>query len=193
MATRFLRGTAIAAGVAVVAGFGLGLAAGEPVDPADLPAARKLPGDLCQRLGDVSPLLPRATNGSPKLAQTGAAEVRCRVAVDEKTQPTFTSAALAVAVTPYGAKVGGSGAPPIPAETVARQVYDRKPWIERQGRPYPTKVERSALGEEHWRLTVLVVRADVVVQVDYTAQPITRDVAERAALVIADRAVWESR
>ena len=32
---------------------------------------------------------------------------------------------------------------------------------------------------------------DVVVQVDYSAQPIARATAEQAALALADRAVWE--
>ncbi|HEU4945827.1 MAG TPA: hypothetical protein VFT31_01610 [Kribbella sp.] len=193
MASRLIRGTAIAGGVATVAGLTLGLLAGEPTDPADLPAARKLPSDLCARLGDVSALLPKATDEQLKLLQTGSSVVRCRVDVDEKTQPTHTSASLAVTVTPYGAKEGGAGAPPFPPETVARQAYDRKPANELTDRPYPTKVERSPLGQEHWRMSVLVVRADVLVQVDYTAQPISEDTAEQAALVLADRAILESR
>jgi hypothetical protein len=195
MASRLVRGTAIAGGVAALAGFGIGLAAGQPVDSKDLPAARTLPSDLCSRLGDVSTLLPKATSKQPKLLQTGRTEVRCTVGADEKTQPTHTSANLAVAITPYGAKLGGAGAPPIPPETVARQAYDRKPWTELKGRPYPTKIDRSPLDEggQNWRMSVLVVRADIVVQVEYTAQPIARDAAEKAALVMADRAIWESK
>jgi hypothetical protein len=193
MASRLRRGTAIAGGVAAVAGFGLGLAAGEPTDPAELPSARRLPSDLCARLGDVSGLFPKAATEQPKLLQTGVSDVRCRAEVDESTQPAHTSASLAVTITPYGAKVGGAGAPPIPPATVARQTYDRKPWIELKDRPYPTKIERSPYGQEHWRMSVLVVRADLVVQVEYAAHPIARDKAEQAALVMADRAVWETK
>jgi hypothetical protein len=195
MASRLVRGTVIAGGVAAVAGLGIGLAAGQPVNPADLPPVRTMPSDLCSRLGDVSVLLPKATGERPKLLQTGRTAVRCTVEADEKTQPTHTSANLAVAITPYGAKLGGAGAPPIPAETVARRVYDRKPWTALKDRPYPTKIDRSPLsvGGENWRMSVLVVRADIVVQVEYTAHPIARDTAEKAALVMADRAIWESK
>jgi hypothetical protein len=195
MASRLVRGTAIAGGAAAVAGFGIGLAAGQPVDPADLPAARTLQSDLCSRLGDVSILLPKATGQKPKLQQTGRTDVRCTVEAGEKTQPTHSSASLTVAITPYGAKLGGAGAPPIPPEMVARRAYDRKPWTELKNRPYPTKSDRSEVGEggENWRMSVLVVRADIVVQVEYTAHPIAQDTAEKAALVMADRAIWESK
>lgn len=188
-----MRGTAIAAGVAALAGVGLGWAAGAPADPADLPAARKLPADLCARLGDVTALLPKATKGPVQLAQTGATDVRCRVEVKEETQPTHTSASLSVVITPYGAKVGGSGAPPIPPETVARQAFDRKPGVALEGRPYPTKVERSQPVQERSRISVLVVRADLVVQVDYAAHPVAAATVEQAAMALADRAVWEAK
>lgn len=188
-----MRGTAIAAGVAALAGVGLGWAAGAPADPADLPAARKLPADLCARLGDTSVLLPTATKEPVKLAQSGAADIRCRAEVSEETQPTHTTASLSVVITPYGAKVGGSGAPPIPPETVARQAFDRKPGVEVKDRPYPTKVERTQAVQERSRISVLVVRADLVVQVVYAAQPIAEETAEQAALAMADRAVWEAK
>lgn len=188
-----MRGTAIAAGVATLAGIGLGWAAGAPADPADLPAARKLPADLCARLGDVTTLLPSATNRPMPLAQTGSTDVRCRTEAREDTQPTHTSASLSVVITPYGARVGGSGAPPIPPETVARQAFDRKPGIELQDRPYPTKIERSQPAQERSQISVRVVRADLVVEVIYAAQPIAREAAEQAALVMADRAVWEAK
>ena len=193
MASRFLRGTVIAAGISALAGVGLGWAAGAPADPADLPAARKLPADLCARLGDVTGLLPKATRGPVKLAQTGVTDVRCRAEVTEETRPTHTSASLTVVITPYGAKVGGSGAPPIPPETVARQVFDRKPGVEVEDRPYPTKVERSRPVQERSRISVLVVRADLVVQVVYAAHPIASKTVEQVALAMADRAVWEAR
>jgi len=38
-----------------------------------------------------------------------------------------------------------------------------------------------------------VQRADVVVLVDYTANPIDADAAQQAALALADRAIWESK
>ena len=39
----------------------------------------------------------------------------------------------------------------------------------------------------------LVQRADIVVQVDYTANPIDADTAEKAAIALADRAIWETK
>ena len=62
-------------------------------------------------------------------------------------------------------------------------------------RPYPTKASRSANGVagESWTVRALVQRADIVVQVDYTANPIDADTAEKAALVLADRAIWETK
>jgi hypothetical protein len=188
-----MRRTAVAGGVAAVAGLVLGLAAGEPAERTELAAARTLPSDLCSRLGDVRSLLPKTSTAQSRLLQTGVSDVRCRVEAQENTQPTHTSATLVVTVTPYGERVGGAGAPPILPETAARQAYDRKPWLELKGRPFPTKVERSPYGEEHWRVSVLLVRADLVVQVDYTAHPIARDKAEKAAMVMADRALWEAR
>jgi hypothetical protein len=38
-----------------------------------------------------------------------------------------------------------------------------------------------------------VVRADLLVQVDYTAHPITEAAAQQAVLVLADRAIWEAK
>jgi hypothetical protein len=38
-----------------------------------------------------------------------------------------------------------------------------------------------------------VVRADLTVQVDYTAYPITEAAAQQGALVVADRAIWAAR
>jgi hypothetical protein len=92
MASRLVRGTAIAGGA--IAGLGIGYAAGKPVDPKDILPARKLPADLCSRLGDVSQLLPKATTGTPppKLVQTGGTAVRCSARADPSTQPTHTAA-----------------------------------------------------------------------------------------------------
>jgi hypothetical protein len=62
-------------------------------------------------------------------------------------------------------------------------------------RPYPTKTSRSANGVagQSWTVRALVQRADIVVQVDYTANPIDANTAEKAALVLADRAIWETK
>jgi hypothetical protein len=62
---KLLRATGIAAGIAALAGFGIGLAAGKTQKPEDLPVARKLPADLCARLGDVSALFPGARRVRP--------------------------------------------------------------------------------------------------------------------------------
>ena len=170
----------------MVAGFAMGLSVGSSPDPSELSAARKLPADLCSRLGDLSSLFPRGA-GSTKLAQTGVGDVRCRADVDEKTQPTHTAAELNVTVTAHAAKVGSS------ADQVAQRVFDGKPWVAVQGRPYPTKILRSPYGEEHWALKAITVRGDVVVEVDYVAFPVVRETAEQAILVVADRAIWESK
>jgi hypothetical protein len=52
---------------------------------------------------------------------------------------------------------------------------------------------RQNPGGQSWNITVLTVRADIVVQVDYNAQPIERAAAEQAAVVLADRAIWGSQ
>src|SRR4051794_21042494 len=128
MASRFMRRTAVAGGIAAVAGLVLGLAAGEPAGRTALAAARTLPSDPGPRRGAIRSLLPKTSTGQSRLPQTGVSAVRCRVEAQEKAQRTHTSAALVVTVTPYGERVGGAGAPPILPETAARQAYDRKPW-----------------------------------------------------------------
>jgi hypothetical protein len=64
-----------------------------------------------------------------------------------------------------------------------------------EGRPYSTKVSRTASGMagESWAVRALVQRADIVVPVDYVANPVEADVAQKAALALADRAIWESK
>lgn len=197
MAGRLVRGTAIAGGVAAIAGLVLGVAAGEPVEPEDVKQARKLPADLCGRLGDLTPLLPKATNGAPKpvaFAQTGTTVVRCTVQIDEQSQPTYTGANLTVTITPHGGKLGGAGQPPITPEAIAKVAFDRKPMKAVEDRPYPTKLSAvGRTGEEDWRVSALVLRGDLIVQVDYSAHPIQRKAAEQAALVLADRALWEAK
>jgi hypothetical protein len=194
MASRLVRRTAIAAGIALVAGLGLGFAAGKPVEPSDLLPARQLPADLCVRIGDVSSLLPKASNGvAPKLVKTGSSAIRCSVKADETAQITYSSASLDIIVTPYGWKDAGAGKPPLKPDEVARQVYERralKPTTQRSAAKLQT---RSGAGGENWTVTVVELHADVIVQVDYTAQPIEQQAAETAALVIADRAIWESK
>ena len=194
MASRLVRRTAIAAGIALVAGLGLGFAAGKPVDPKDILPARQLPADLCARIGDVSSLLPKASNGvARKLVKTGSSAIRCSVKADEATQTTFSSASLDIIVTPYGGKDAGAGNPPLKPNEVARQVYERralKPTTQRTTAKLET---RSGTGGESWTVTVVELHADVIVQVDYAVQPIEKQAAETAALVIADRAIWESK
>jgi len=183
---RLGRGLAIAAGVTAVAGFAMGMAVGSSADPEKIPVARKLPADFCSRLGDVGVFFPKTPTGT-KLAQTGVGDVRCRADVDEKSQPTHTSAQLDITVTPYAAKTGSS------AEQVARRAFDTKPWPPVKGRPYPTKIQRDQYDEEHFAFKAITVRGDVVVEVDYTAHPIDQKAAEQAMLVLADRAVWEAK
>jgi len=192
MGGRLVRGTAIASGVAAIAGLGIGFAVGKPVQPDDVQSARVLPGDLCSRLGDISTLLPKATNA--KLVQTGRGEVTCAVDVRERSQPTFSAAALTIRITPYSGRPAGAGQPPYSPAEMAKQTFDRKPWLVVKNRPYPTKVEKPAgTTGQNSRISVLVYRADLVVEVDYTAHPIDLATAQQAAQVMADRAVWESK
>ena len=193
MASRLVRGTAIASGIAAVAGLGIGFAAGEPVRAKDIAPARKLPADLCSRLGDISILLPAATTPVP-FTQTGANDVHCQAKVDESTQPAYTAATLDVTITPYAGKAPGAGQPPIPPEVAAKQAFERKPWDDVEDRPYPTRSHVTGqAGGQDWLISVLVQRADIVVQVDYKAYPVEREKAEQAVLVLADRAIWESK
>jgi hypothetical protein len=180
---KLLRGTAIAAGLAAIAGFGIGFAAGKTEDPADAPQARRLPPDLCERLGDVSPLFPAKV----ELRQTGIGEVRCSAEVDEDTQPTYSGAQLAVTVQSYPPRPGSTAA------DVAREEYDDEPWQAVTGRPYPTKLNTEQRGEDSWHVEVLMTRGDLVVRVQYTASPVTRQAAESAAMTLAERAVWEAK
>jgi hypothetical protein len=194
VASRLVRRTAIAAGIALVAGLGLGFAAGKPVEPEDILPARQLPADLCARIGDVSSLLPKASNGvAPKLVQTGSSAIRCSVKADEVAQASYSSASLDIIVTPYGWKDAGAGNPPLKPNEVARQVYERRALKPSTLRSAAKLETRSNAGGESWIVTAVELHADVIVQVDYAAQPIERQAAENAALVIADRAIWESK
>ncbi|WP_237771533.1 hypothetical protein [Kribbella sp. ALI-6-A] len=187
-----VRGTLIASAIALVAGLGIGFAAGEPVRADDVVPARKLPADLCERLGDISAMLPE--NASPVFAQTGTGEVRCRALAEESSQKTYTAAAVSVRITPYGGKIAGEGEPPFRPDQVARKAFDREKGALVRDRPYPTRIDRQGrTGGEDWKISVVVLRDDLVVQVDYEAHPVTREKAEGAALVLADRAIWEAK
>lgn len=192
MAGGVVRGTLIASGVALVAGLGIGFAAGQPVHDDDVVAARKLPADLCERLGDISGLLPKAS--SQKFAQTGTGEVRCRAVAEEKRQLTFTAATVNVRITPYAGKLGGEGEPPFRPDQMARKAFDREKGVLTPGRSYPTRIDRfGGTGGEDWKVSVVVQRDDLVVQVDYEAHPVEPAKAEQAALILADRAIWEAK
>ncbi len=194
MASRLVRRTAIASGIAVVAGLGLGFAAGKPVTPDDIAPARQLPADLCARLGDVSSLLPKASNGAaPKLVKTGSLAIRCSVKADGAAQTTYSSATLDITFTPYPGKDGGAGNPPLRPDQTARQAFERRALKPSPDRSTVKLQTRAAAGGQSWTVTLLELHADVIVQVDYTAQPIEQHAAESAALVIADRAIWESQ
>ncbi|MEV8377155.1 hypothetical protein AB0P21_30725 [Kribbella sp. NPDC056861] len=193
MGGRLVRSTAIAGGVTAAFGLGIGYSAGGTAQSKGVEPARVLPADLCSRLGDVSPLLPKATNA--KLTQSGRTEVMCAVAVSERSQSTFSAATLTLKIRPYAGREAGANQLPESPAAVAKQAFDRQPWLLVNGRPYPTKVEKkpAADGRLNSRVSVLVQRGGVTVQVDYTAHPIDLATAQQAALVMADRAIWETK
>ena len=194
VAGRLVRGTAIACGVAAVAGVGIGYAVGEPVQPEDIAPARTLPAGLCARLGDVSQLLPKASSGPVNLVQGGKSAVTCEASSDAK-QSTFSKAEVKLRITPYGGSDAGAGQSPFTPAEVAKRQFDRTALDPLPGRPYPTKISRAARGVagESWAIRVVVLRADIVVHVDYEAHPIEVKTAEQAALALADRAIWETK
>ena len=197
MASRLVRGTAIGCGVAAVAGAGFGFAVGQPVEPEDIVAARSMPTDLCARIGDVAGLLPKASSGQKQvtMVQGGKTAITCEAGSSRAKVEAYTAAGVKVTVTPYGGRDAGAGNKPLTPEQMAKKTLTRSPWKSLQGRPYATKTSRSATGQagESWTVHALVQRADIVVQVDYTANPIDADTAEKAALVLADRAIWASK
>lgn len=197
MGSRLVRGTAIGCGVAAVAGTGIGFAVGEPVQPEDIVAARSMPADLCARIGDVSDLLPKASSGQEPvvMVQGGTSVITCEAGSSRSKVAGYTAAGLKMTVTPYAGMDAGAGNLPFTPTQIAKKAFTRSPMNARQNRPYPTKTSRSAngLAGESWTVRALVQRADVVVQVDYTANPIDADTAEKAALVLADRAIWETK
>jgi len=198
MASRLVRGTAIGCGVAAIAGAGIGFAVGEPVQPEDILPARSLPADLCARLGDVSSLLPKASSGTAApvtMVQGGSASITCEAGSSRGKVTAYTAAGLKVTITPCAGQDAGAGNAPLTPAQVAKKTFTRSPMKALPDRPYPTRTSRSATGEagESWTVRALVQRADIVVQVDYSANPVDADAAESAALVLADRAIWETK
>ena len=157
--------------------------------------ARSLPADLCARLGDVSSLLPKASNGTAPvtLTQGGTTAITCEVGSSRKKVTGYTAAGLKVTITPYAGS--GAGQAPFTPTQMATKALSRSPMNTLADRPYPTKTSRSAKGlaGESWTVRTLVQRADIVVLVEYTANPINADTAEKAALGLADRAIWETK
>ncbi|MEU8222665.1 hypothetical protein [Kribbella sp. NPDC048915] len=196
MGSRLVRGTAIGCGVAALVGGVVGYAVGEPVTPEDLAPARAMPGDLCERIGDVANLLPKASDGPVLMAQGGSSTITCTAGVARAKVRAYTSARVVVTITAYGGKDAGAGQAPFTPSQVASRTFQRSPMKAYEGdRPYPTKVSRTSSGRagDTWSVHALVQRADVVVQVDYSANPVEADAAQQAALALADRAIWESK
>ncbi|MGW6283248.1 hypothetical protein [Kribbella sp. NPDC055071] len=197
MASRLVRRTAIACGVAAVAGAGFGFAVGEPVQPEDIVPARSMPADLCARIGDVSALLPSASSRPEPvvMVQGGKTSVSCEAGTSRGKVAQYAAGAVTVVITAYGGMDAGAGNSPFTPEQVAKKTFTRSPMTAVADRPYPTKARRAPKGDagESWTVQTLVQRADLVVQVDYTANPINADTAQQAALALADRAIWEAK
>lgn len=196
MASRLVRGTAIGCGVAALVGGGVGFAVGEPVTPKDIVAARTLPADLCARIGDVANLLPKASSGPVTMTQGGTTTVSCTAASSRPKVRAYTSASVSVTITAYGGLDAGAGNAPFTPTQVADRTFSRSTLKKYdESRPYPTKVGRTASGlaGETWNVHTMVQRADIVVLVNYKANPVDADTAQKAALALADRAIWESK
>ncbi|MEU4604876.1 hypothetical protein AB0F43_17990 [Kribbella sp. NPDC023972] len=196
MASRLVRGTAIACGVAAVAGAGIGFALGDPVQPEDILPARSFSAGLCVRLGDVSSLLPQASKVTTPvtLTQIGNSRVTC-TASDASKRSTFSSAYVKLTITPYGGRDMGAGQQPLNPAQNAKRTWDRSPLESVPDRPYPSKLGSSARGiaGQSWTINALVQRGDVIVHVLYLANPAEQKAAEQAALALADRAIWETK
>lgn len=193
MASRLVRGTAIACGVAAVAGGGIGYALGDPVQPEDILPARRLSAGVCERIGDVASLLPQASNKPVTLAQIGTSTVTC--SADALQSRTYSAAKVKLTITPYGGRDMGAGRAPYNPAQNAKWTWERSPLETVADRPYPTKLGRTSrgVGGQSWVVNALVQRGDVVVHVEYPAFPIEQKTAEQAALVLADRAIWETK
>lgn len=193
MASRLVRGTAIACGVAAIAGGGIGYALGDPVQPEDILPARRLSAGVCERLGDVSSLLPQASKKPVALSQIGASTVVCTAEMPQGR--TYSAAEVKLTITPYGGRDMGAGRAPYSPAQNAKWTWERSPLETVADRPYPTKLGRMPRGVagESWVVNAFVQRGDVVVHVEYLAYPIEQKAAEQAALVLADRAIWETK
>ncbi|MFK4083666.1 hypothetical protein ACI2LF_06130 [Kribbella sp. NPDC020789] len=193
MANRVVRGTAIAAGVAAVVGGGVGFALGKPVQDEDVVPARKLATDVCARIGDVSVMLPKASNG--RLTQAGTGTVTCAAGASRQRVKAYSAATVKVTITPYGGRLAGAGEAPYTPAAMAKKAFDRSPFKVVPDRPYPTKSDQSpnGLAGESFTTRVLVQREDIVVLVEYTANPVRDETARQAAMVLADRAIWETK
>lgn len=194
MASRLVRGTAIACGVAVVVGAGIGFALGDPVQPEDILPARKLPSDVCERIGDVSSMLPQASKAEVTLTQAGTSVVTCAAQAAPRLN-TYSGAQVKLTITPYGGRDFGAGRAPLNPAQNAKWMWERSPLDAVSDRPYPTKLSATARGVagQSWSVHAVVQRGDVIVNVDYTAYPVEQKSAEQAALVLADRAIWETK
>jgi hypothetical protein len=166
------------------------------VTPADIVPARTMAADLCARIGDVSSLLPKASSGPVTMTQGGSTTIICTAGSSRAKVQAYTAANVKVTITPYGGRDAGAGNVPFTPDQMAKKTFDRSAikTLDEQ-RPYPTKVSRIVNGQagESWIVHALVQHADVVVLVDYTANPVEADVAQKAALALADRAIWESK
>lgn len=145
---------------------------------------RELPEGLCHRLGDIDALFPQAT--SLKEAPL-AGGVRCQAVAAKLQQPTHSQATLTITVNTFASTDDRS-----PVDE-ARRRFDTEPWPAVPAQAYPTKIRRTEHGDQWWEIEVLGVYGDTVVRVAYNAQPITRAAAERAVLILTDKALWESR
>jgi len=182
--------------VAAIAGAGFGYAVGEPVEVEDILPARTLPADLCARLGDMSVLLPKASSGTAPvtLTQGGKTAVTCETAVTRQRR-SYSAASVRITITPYAGQDAGAGNAPLTPAMSAKRAFDRSPLEKVPDRQYATRASRTANGiaGESWSIKALVQRADIVVQVEYTANPIEAETAEKTVLLLADRAIWETK
>jgi hypothetical protein len=130
------------------------------------------------------------------MTQVGSTSITCAAGSSRAKVRAYTAASVKVTITPYGGQDAGAGNKPFTPTQTAKKVFTRSPMKALdEDRPYPTKISRTASGMagESWAVRALVQRADIVVQVDYVANPVEADVAQKAALALADRAIWESK
>src|SRR5437763_1971135 len=127
MGSRLVRGTAIGCGLAALVGGGVGFAVGEPVTPGDIVPARAMPTDLCARIGDVSKLLPKASDGPVTMTQGGRSTITCQAGSSRAKVRAYTSASVKVTITAYGGLDAGAGNVPFTPDQVAKRTFTRSP------------------------------------------------------------------